>query len=226
MTLTVRDVIKSGNRMLGALATGDDPSADELNDALLAYNTMTRALHGTIIGPRLSPQNLTVSLQAENGGFYQAYLAGAATLTAPLNPRNGARFGAVDAKLIYATNNLTVAPNGRLIEGAVASLVLAIAGTTRVWFFDADTGNWIKEADAATVDATPPYPDRLNAYLPAMFAVYVASQYGADIRQDVVAYNTEGRLAFARNYGRRGRNQADQVIGVAIPELRSAGANP
>lgn len=222
MTLTVRDVIKQGNRMLGALATGDDPSADELNDALLAYNTMTRALHGTMIGPRLSPQSFTATGQAENGGMYEAYLAGAATLTAPLNPRNGARFGAVDAKLGFATNNLTVAPNGRLIEGAVASLVLAVAGTTRVWFFDGDTGNWIREADAATVDVNPPYPDRLNAYLPAMFAVYMASQFGTDIRQDVVAYGNEGRLAFARNYGRRGRNQADQIIGVQIPELSQA----
>lgn len=218
MSLTGRDIIKSGMRLIGALASGDDPSTDELNDSLLILNRIMRALHGTVIGPRLSPQPFVATGQAENGGMYQCAITAAATLTAPAKPRNGARFGVVDVKANFTTFNLTVAPNGQLIEAAAASLVLATSGTSRVWFFDGISGNWIKEADLATVDTSPPYPDGLIAYLPQMFAVAYQAENGGDIRQDTIALAGEGRSAFARTYARRGRNQGDAPIGAAVPQ--------
>src|SRR5665213_3643755 len=122
---TVRDVIKRASRLHGAIATGDDPSSDEMNDALLALNTMKRALFGTVIGVRLSPQDATgASKQAENGGEYQIPAA-VFTLTAPLNPRSGSRFGVVDANLNFASQNCTIVRNARLLEGAAANIVLS-----------------------------------------------------------------------------------------------------
>src|SRR5665213_4540870 len=101
---TVRDVIKRAARLHGAIATGDDPSSDELNDAMLSLNTMKRAMFGTVIGVRLSPQDCTglTAAQAENGGEYQIPAA-VFTLTAPPQPRSGARFGAADANLNLTT---------------------------------------------------------------------------------------------------------------------------
>lgn len=224
MSLTGRDIIKRGMRLLGALSTGDDPSADELTDALIALNTMIRSLHGTVIGPRLSPKAMTTSMQAENGGNYQVKLAAPAQLTAPLQPRNGARFGAVDVAANFNTQNLTIIPNGQLFAGVPGNTVLNVAGAQNVWFFDADTGNWILEADLASLDVSPPYPSRLISFLPYMFAVEMAAEFGSEIRPDVVAMAGEGQAAFARNYARRGRNQTDAPIGVSIGGQAQQGA--
>jgi hypothetical protein len=214
MSLVVRDVIARAMRLNGSLASGDMPMADELTDALEAFNTMQRAWFGTIIGPRLTAQSATgSSAQAENGGEYM--IPGAAfTLTAPAGPRAGARFGAVDATLDFATHNLTVDPNGRLIEGAAANLVISANGDNRRWWFRGDVGGWVREADYTDPSDAISFPDSLIAYMPYMLAVVLASEFNTELRADVLAGNAEGREAFARAYGRRGRNSLDAPIGV------------
>lgn len=214
MSMTVRDVIKRANRLMGALATGDDPTADELNDALLSYNSMVRSMFGTIIGPRLSSLTCAVSLTAEPGGIYQVGSV-AVTVTLPSQPRSGARVGVNDANLGLGANTCTVNRGGRLLEGAAANLVLNTNGITRIWFYRGDAGNWVREADALIDDAIF-FPDPLIAYMSDMLAVYVAGEFGSDIRPDTVAKAVEGRQAFARSYARRGRNQADAPVGVDI----------
>jgi len=212
MTMTVRDVIKAALRKMGGLASGDEPTADEVTDARIAYNSMLRSMFGTIIGPRLSPQAAAASLTAEPGGQYQI-AASAITITLPVNPRNGARVGVVDSNLNFATNTCTIARSGRLLEGAAANISLTTAGASRTWFFRGDTGNWIREADQSVDDAVY-FPDELVAYMGDMLAVYIASEYGGEIRPDVVAKAIEGRAAFTRVFSRRGRNQADAPLGV------------
>ena len=63
MSLSLRDVIKRASRLNGALATGDDPTADEIADLTTAANSMIRAMFGVIIGPRLSPLPAAASLR-------------------------------------------------------------------------------------------------------------------------------------------------------------------
>ena len=211
----VRDVINRAARLNGSIATGDVPSADELNDAMLSLNIMKRAMFGTLIGTRLSPQDcsgLTMA-QAENGGEYQIPAVGF-LLTAPANPRSGARFGVVDANLNFATTPCTIARNGRLLNDSASNLVLTVNGQNVRFWFRGDTGNWIEEADYQTPDDAIEFPEALIAYMPNMLAVAIAAEYGADLRQDVVAAAVEGRQAFARAYARRGRNQVDPPIGV------------
>ena len=88
MTLTVLDIIKRAMRLHGTLASGDTPAAPDTTDFLLALNTMKRAMFGTLIGPRLSPQSVTgASGQAERGGEYQVGSGGGIrpiTLTGPV----------------------------------------------------------------------------------------------------------------------------------------------
>jgi hypothetical protein len=223
MSLTVRDVIKRANRLMGALATGDDPTADELNDALISYNSMVRSMFGTVLGPRLSSLTAALSITAEPGGLYQVGSA-AVTITLPAQPRSGARVGVNDANLGLSSNVCTVNRNGRLLEGAAANLTLNTNGTSRVWFYRGDTGNWVREADAL-IDDIPYFPDPLIAYLPDMLAVYVSGEYGSDIRPDTVAKALEGRQAFARTYSRRGRNQADAPVGVLPVQGAVGGSN-
>jgi hypothetical protein len=217
MSLTVRQVIERAGRLHGLWASGAEPSASEAADALVAINAMKRAMFGTLIGPRLGPQSLTGATgQAENGGEYQIPGGVAFTLTAPLNPGSGARFGVVDAGLSWATYNLTINPNGRLINGAAANYVISTTGRNTRFWFRGDTGNWIIEADFAALDSAIELPDPLIAYLPYMLAVVIAAEFGADIRPEIAAAAQEGREAFARTYYRRGRGQVDGVIGLSV----------
>jgi hypothetical protein len=216
MSLTPRLIIARAMRMLGTLAPGDNPSAADLADAMTALNTLKRSLFGTVIGPVLSSYVLTrTSGQAENGGEY-AFPATAFTLAAPLNPRAGARFGVVDANLSFPSGNLTLNPNGRLIQGQASNLTLSTSGFAGRWWYRADTGNWVLEADYATADDVVEFPDNLIAFLPYMLAVAFAPEFNSELRQDVIAGNSEGRAAFFRAYGRRGRNLVNPPIGAPV----------
>ena len=50
MSLNVHDVITRALRLLGALASGDEPDAEQMADALEAFNTLKRSWFGTLIG--------------------------------------------------------------------------------------------------------------------------------------------------------------------------------
>lgn len=218
MSLNVRDVIRRALRMMGALAGGDDPNADDMADALIALNSMKRAMFGTFIGPRMSPVFAPLTFaQAENGGEYQIPPGNGFVLVAPLNPRPGSRFGVVDVGLGFATNTCIIQRNGRLIEGAAVNIVLETAADNRRWWFRGDTGDWVREADYLTRDDPIEFPDALIAYLPYMLAVAMAAEFDAELRPDIVAGAAEGRAAFARQYARRGRNALDGPLGIGAP---------
>ena len=218
MSLTVRDVMYRAMRLNGALAAGDDPEPEDLADVFEAFNTLKRSWFGTLIGVRLSPQPTAgVIAQAENGGEYAIAAGAPFTVTAPLNPKNGARFGVVDAGLGFATYPCTINPNGRLIDGAAANLVLNVSGIGGRWWFRGDTADWILEADFATYDSAIEWPDTMIAYMPYMLAAVIGAEYNTELRQDIIAANIEGRALMARTYARRGRNQIDPPIGAPGP---------
>lgn len=220
--LLVRDVVSRMGRLLGLWASGDSPSASQGAEALIAMNGLKRAMFGTFIGPRLSAQAMTGTTgQGENGGLY-SIPANAFTFTLPTGPKSGARVGVVDANLNFGAGNCTVARNGRLLEGAASNLILNVAGTARQWWFRADTGNWVREADWVSLNDAIEFPDALIVYLPYMLAVAIGSEYGPPPSSDVIAGAVEGREAFARTYARRGRNQIDPPVGVTIQQQAQA----
>lgn len=217
MSLDVHDVITRALRLLGALASGDEPEAEAMADALEAFNTLKRSWFGSIIGARLTQQSVSASpTQAENGGEY-AVSALTLTLIAPANPRAGARFGVVDQALAFDAHNCTVSPGGALIEGANAPLVLSSAGDNRRWWYRGDTGTWIREADFADPTDAIEFPDALIAYMPYMLAVTLAPEFNTELRADVIAADALGRAALARAYAPLGRNVVEAPLGVAPP---------
>ena len=226
MSLTVLGVVRRALRLFGALAVGATPAADDAANALIAFNAMKRAWMGTLIGPRLSAIPAvagTGGMQAENGGEYQIPTGAAFNLTAPANPRAGARFGAVDANLTFNSYNLTIARNGRLINGAASNYVVSTAGADTRWWFRGDTGNWVLEADSPSPASAIEFPDSVIAYMPYMLAVAMAAEFSAELTPEVSAGNLEGRAVLARMYGRRGRGQPEGPIGLYQPAQQQAG---
>ena len=216
----VRDVITRAMRLLGAVDDGGAPSATEMADAMLAFNNLKASWFGTLIGPRMSQQSVSAnpSVQAENGGEYALPGGVAYTVTAPANPKSGMRFGVIDAGLAFATTNCTIAGNGRLVNGATASLVLSAAGGGMRFWYRPDTGNWIEEADWTDPSNVIEFPEEVAAYFPCMFAMAFAAEFNTEIRQDVIAGDQLGRTVMARTYGVRGRNTLDQPLGSPWPQ--------
>jgi hypothetical protein len=211
MARTVRSIIQAAQRKFGALVSGDNTSADEMTDGLEAYNGLVRAIQGGI-GSRLSNQPaLTVSATAEVGGLYRGP-ASSITITCPANPRHGARFGVADVNADFSIHNYTIAKNGALLEGAAANLTLSTNGDARVWFFEGDTGNWVKEADVTDVSTNCIFPDRFAGPLSDMLAAYWCQEFGGELRGDTLLKALEGQEAFVRQYGRRGPNALDRPI--------------
>lgn len=212
--MTVLDIIRAALRVNGTLAAGDEPSAVEAQDCLDAYNRMIRSMFGTVIGPRVSSATANTSLTALSG---RTYVVGntAITITLPLNPRPGARVGVADGNLGLAAHNVTVARNGRLLQGAAANLTLNTNGDARVWFYRHDTADWTLEEDLDLTDE-PYFPDDLQSRLPWMLAFMLMSEFGAEIRPDVAQMATEGRQHFNRVYGRNGRVRADAPFGAPV----------
>jgi hypothetical protein len=187
-----------------------------MSDALVAFNTLKASWFGTLIGGRLTQQGGTSAfIQAENGGEYAAPAGIAFTLAAPAEPRGGARFGVVDAALGFAAHNAAISPNGRLIEGAAASLVLSANGDNRRWWYRGDAGEWVREAAWSDPSDAIEFPDAVSAYFPFMLAAVLAPEYAGDASAEVIAGYNEGRAVLARTYAPRGRNQVEGPLGVA-----------
>lgn len=219
--MVVRDVIERALRLLGALGSGDAPTAEEMADALLAFNTLKASWFGTLIGGRMSEQAVAAgspNVQAENGGEYPIPGGLAYTVFAPLNPVSGARFGVADAGLAFVTTNCTVNPNGRLINGASASLTLDEAGVGGRWGYRGDAGGWVQEADWTDPSDAIEWPAAVSAYFPYMLAMALAAEFNTEVRQDVIAADSLGRPAMVRTYAPRGRNLMDQPLGAPWPQ--------
>ena len=189
--------------------------------ALIAFNAMKRAWMGALIGPRLSPLALTgVSGQAESGGEYQIPGGARFTLSAPADPRSGARFGVVDANLDFGTWPLTVARNGRLLNGVASDLTIAVAGAGSRWWFRGDNGNWTPDIDSPSLSSAIDFPDAVIAYMPYMLCVVLGAEFSADLTPEVLAANLEGRALLARMYGRR-RAGLDRPLGLYSPQTQA-----
>ena len=222
MSLNIGQVIDRALRMHGVIADGETPSASVGADMLVAANAMKRAWFGSLIGPRMSPQAFPAGSnagQAETGGEYAVPGGGGFTVSAPLNPRAGARFGVVDGAADFAANPCTLQANGRLIAtpgGAPAtSTVLSTNGQSARWWFRGDNGTWTQEQDWPALTSAVEFPDPIIAYMPHMLAVQIASEFGADITPEMAQGAMEGRQALARSYARRGLAALDGVIGLA-----------
>lgn len=74
-----------------------------------------------------------------------------ATVWFPEYPSDGARMALVDTG---ASNPITLNGNGRLIEGS-PSLVVAIGGEPREWFYRSDLGSWTALRELTFTDNLP-----------------------------------------------------------------------
>ena len=112
------------------------------------YNTTRRYLesyNGTSWVPVGQFYDVTLSTNSNVESFQQVFCntsGGAVTLTLPASPNTGDTIRIFDVTKTFDTNNLTVARNGRLIQGDADNLTVNIEGAAFELVYSGDTYGW------------------------------------------------------------------------------------
>ena len=214
--MLVSEIIKQAMRSAGVIDAGQEPTPQQSEAALYALNGLQRGMFGEEVGPRLDAVSLTASTTGVYGGAYQAAITSAATLTFPANPQSGWRIGYTDVKANFATYNLTLNPNTRLISTAVgtyvaANQVISTNSAAAVYFFREDAG-WTLEQDWVLTD-TPYFPIAYHTGLADMLALVLSPQYSGDPPVALVANAQRGRDLFMARYNSRAMAARTRKVG-------------
>lgn len=109
----------------------------------------------------------------------------AQTIYLPANPGDGARIGFIDPNSLLAANNITIDGNGRRIDGGTTK-VLNTDGTTAIWFYRADLGEWVPITPLDR-DGDFPFPPEFDDYFITMLAMRLNPRYGRGMSQENLA---------------------------------------
>lgn len=126
-------------------------------------------------------------------------LTGATTVLLDPQPQDGQRFSVVDADDGFASNNLTINPNGRKIEASTSNLVISTDGTAKQWLYRADSANW-SVIDPLETDAEFPFPSDFDDYFIIMLAMRLNPRYGRELTKESAARMEQQRAQFIRRY--------------------------
>jgi hypothetical protein len=205
--MLVSAIIKQALRAAGVMDAGAEATPVQAAAALDALNGLQRSFFGMEVGPRLDAVSLTATGTGVYGALYQVKLAAPATLTLPDNPQDGWRVGVVDVAANFATHNLTVSPNNRRIATAIgtyatANQALSTNGVSKAWFYRADVGAWIEEADWVLTD-TPYFPDAYHTALADILALVLFPQYETTPPAHLVNNAQRGRDIIMERYNPR-----------------------
>lgn len=213
---TIRQIITDTFREAGILATGEEPDADQLDEALRRLNTLYKSLFGAELGEPLLPvnygtQGLTNSFALDedqaseiNSTYVPSNsrlifnIGSAVTLYLPPKPMDGARFGVIDNSGNLATYNVTVDANGRKIESA-STLTLNTNSLNREWFYRADLAEWKRVADLLVGDESP-LPAEFDDFLVTLLAFRLNPRYGAETDQNMIEILKRMRRLFRARY--------------------------
>lgn len=106
----------------------------------------------------------------------------AQTVYLPERPYDGSRVALIDPASRLAAAPITLDGNGRTIEGA-QTLVNNVDGTTKIWFYRADLGNWTLVTPLAATD-TFPFPPEFDDYFITQLAMRLNPRYGRSMTQE------------------------------------------
>ena len=163
---TVREIITQSLEEIAVARNDRTIRSRDGTMALERLNVLVPAIFGQGVGEQLSG---TAPTSAEtvlpNTRAIVSGQTAAFTLTLPLNPQDGARFSLVDGGAAFATYPVTVARNGRLLEGSAANLTANTNGYNRTWFFRADLADWKRITTLAMADEFPFPPEFDDAFV-------------------------------------------------------------
>jgi hypothetical protein len=194
MGTSVLSIIQSALRETNLIPLGVTPSDDQNAEAFDRLLTIVASVLGNEMGENLAPFPIgTLGINSPAGYpwwsnelpgnlFVQTNIRLMCNLTGegfinlhPL-PHDGARFGIVDVAGNFATNELTIFGNGRLIEG-MPEMTYNTNGEIREWMYRGDLGNWVV-VSPITLDGDMPWSAEFDDLFIIMLAMRLNPRYG------------------------------------------------
>jgi hypothetical protein len=196
--------------LLGRTTT---PAAGEATRALEAFQSLTSSLPGTI-GIKWVDVYIEANYTAgEDERIFDS--TGALTITLPtLCYLSGE---GVAAGTDYSST--TMRPP---LDGARVQIVDAVANTATLHFYRADRAEWMSCEALAAADESP-LPAELDRFLPAMLAVELQAEYGADLSPLVLDLNDKGWRQLRAKYGGRKAVAVESALLINSTQTNSYG---
>lgn len=212
-------IIQRAYRRANLIAAVATPSATEQSEALDHLDVLLLSTIGFEAGQELCDvtvggtydQSQCLSTWIPENVRLILNLTGAQSFNLDPSPYDGQRLAIADAAGNLATDNLTLAGNGRNIEGA-SSLTLATSGDTRQWLYRADTANWVKITSLALTDAMP-LPTEFDGYFVDNLAMQLSPSFSAGLPQEILASLSRQKNLIQARY-RKPRRQNAPILGL------------
>lgn len=193
----VSTIILQALRETNIIAITANPTPAEANEGLDRLQSVILSVLGNEVGYVLEDWSVgsAISIKKPSGfvqnttGFTvpaQARLACKLTVATELDldpqPQDGQRLAVVDAGNNFATYNLTLDGNGRLIDGAT-SVVLSTNLTRKQWVYRSDQANWIA-VEPLSPDDEMPFPPEFDDYFIIMLAMRLNPRMGVQLTEE------------------------------------------
>lgn len=210
------DIIQQAFRDANLIPIGTSPTAAETAEGLKRLQVLIRSVLGNEAGENLTAIMVGNTNVVSPQGSYDnsqewtlrplplnvramCNLTGAQTLYANPNPQDGSRFSVQDAASNFATFNLTIVGNGRLLEGSTANIVLSTDDIMREWFYRADLGDWKRVTSLVAADEMP-YPEEFDDLFIVMLAMRLNPRNSQALSQESAAMMERSREQFRARY--------------------------
>lgn len=217
---TARDLIKGSLRLIGAIATGETPSADEQADGLSALNDMLASWSNErLLVPTRTREELSVSaspvtigdgatLDTERPLSVDAATVLIGAVEYPLEILSPERWQAISQKDLTSS-----IPTSLFIEGTFPNETLnlwpAPAGSVTLVLY-----SWKAMTSIATANTTLSFPDGYLRALRYNLAVELAPEYGRVVTQEVAMIAREAKANIKR-MNKRPVTVVSDALGIA-----------
>lgn len=223
MTL-VASIVQQALRETNIIANAANPNPNEASEAVERLQVLVLSVLGNEAGYVLEDWNVVASnnilkpssFVQNPTGFYVApqsrlicNLTAATTLNLDPQPQDGQRFSVIDAALNFATFNLTLNGNGRLIQGATTQ-TLSTNGFATQWIYRADLANWVV-VDPLVESSEMPFPADFDDYFIIMLAMRLNPRYGRELTQESQARLMQQRSQMILRYNQSRLREATQM---------------
>lgn len=220
---TCRTIITRAEEALAVVGNNRNLRPSDAAMALELLNTIVEGVFGAGVGGGLTDDEITsaetvaVDTRAIVSGHSAAF-----TITLPESPRDGSRFQLVDAGAGFTARPVTVARNGRLLEGAAANITANTNGFNRTWFYRADLGDW-KRLTALAINDTFPFPASVEQTFALMLAFELAPSFRVSFSPEAGAALQRGMSSLRAKYRTRKIVSADSGVLTMSLQVRDGG---
>lgn len=223
MTL-VSSIITQSLRETNIVAVGANPTPKEAEEALDRLQSLVLSVLGNEVGYVLEDWNVAnantilmpSSFVQDTTAFFVApqsrlvcNLTVATTLDLDPQPQDGQRVSVVDALNNFATRNLTLDGNGRLIEGATTK-VLNTNGKQIQWVYRADKATWVV-VDPLISTSEMPFPEEFDDYFIIMLAMRLNPRFGRPLADESAKRLEQQREQMILRYNQSRLREATQM---------------